>query len=183
MPCTRVETFCFKRSHFSFCWLEELSLLWLICWYKSADELPRFLRYSFKPHVCSLAAKCGEILEFSDVCKKHLGKPGEVIAVLFSLAAISGTAIVYWVLMSNFLYYSGTYIHGKISFLFFVLQLFVFMLVLVVKTRFITVANPLLAVLGKQSVVFEFIELFLVLLQKVLNMHIPSRCGKTILPL
>ena len=41
-----------------------------------------------------------------------------MIAVLFSLAAIAGTAIVYWVLMSNFLYYSGTYIHGKIYFLF-----------------------------------------------------------------
>ncbi|XP_044164486.1 LOW QUALITY PROTEIN: sodium-coupled neutral amino acid transporter 9 homolog [Acropora millepora] len=61
------------------------------------------------------STKCGEILEFSDVCKKHLGKPGEVIAVLFSLAAIAGTAIVYWVLMSNFLYYSGTYIHESIE--------------------------------------------------------------------
>jgi len=61
------------------------------------------------------STKCGEILEFSDVCKKHLGKPGEVIAVLFSLAAIAGTAIVYWVLMSNFLYYSGTYIHESVE--------------------------------------------------------------------
>ena len=129
--------FCFENSHFSFCWLEELSLLWLVCWYKSAYELPPFFRYSFKPHFCSLAAKCGEILEFSDVCKKHLGKPGEVIAILFSLAAIAGTAIVYWVLMSNFLYYSGTYIHGEIYFLFssYNVQLFVFMLsALLVKT-------------------------------------------------
>ncbi|XP_068728121.1 sodium-coupled neutral amino acid transporter 9 homolog isoform X1 [Montipora capricornis] len=55
-----------------------------------------------------------EILEFSDICKKYLGKPGEVIAVLFSLAAIAGTAIVYWVLMSNFLYYSGTYIRESV---------------------------------------------------------------------
>lgn len=61
------------------------------------------------------STKFGEILEFSDVCKKHLGKPGEVIAILFSLAAIAGTAIVYWVLMSNFLYYSGTYIHENIE--------------------------------------------------------------------
>lgn len=56
----------------------------------------------------------GEILEFSDICKKYLGKPGELLAILFSLAATAGAAIVFWVLMSNFLYNSGKYIHGKI---------------------------------------------------------------------
>jgi len=57
-------------------------------------------------------AKRGELLEFSDICKKYLGKPGELIAVLFSLAAIAGSAIVFWVLMSNFLFNSGKYIEG-----------------------------------------------------------------------
>jgi len=59
-------------------------------------------------------AKRGELLEFSDICRKHLGKPGELIAVLFSLAAIAGSAIVFWVLMSNFLFNSGKYIEESI---------------------------------------------------------------------
>ena len=63
-----------------------------------------------------LSVKHGEILEFSDICKKYLGKPGELIAVLFSLAANAGACIVFWVLMSNFLYNFGYYINGKIMF-------------------------------------------------------------------
>lgn len=61
------------------------------------------------------STKHGEILEFSDICKKYLGKPGELIAVLFSLAAIAGAAVVFWVLMSNFLYNSGKFIHNSID--------------------------------------------------------------------
>lgn len=62
----------------------------------------------------AFSAMRGEILEFSDICKKYLGKPGELLAILFSLAATAGAAIVFWVLMSNFLYNSGKYIHGEI---------------------------------------------------------------------
>lgn len=58
--------------------------------------------------------KHGEILEFSDICKKYLGKPGELIAVLFSLAANAGACIVFWVLMSNFLYNFGYYINERL---------------------------------------------------------------------
>ena len=58
-------------------------------------------------------AKQGDVLEFSDICKKYLGKPGEFIAILFSVAANAGGAIVFWVLMSSFLFYSGKYIHGN----------------------------------------------------------------------
>ena len=58
-------------------------------------------------------AKNGDVLEFSDICKEYLGKPGELIAILFSVGAIAGTIIVYWVLMSNFLFNSGKYIQGK----------------------------------------------------------------------
>ncbi|XP_078354857.1 neutral amino acid transporter 9-like isoform X2 [Oculina patagonica] len=58
--------------------------------------------------------KRGDVLEFSDICKKYLGKPGELIAVLFSLAAIAGSAIVFWVLMSNFLFNSGKFMHESI---------------------------------------------------------------------
>ncbi|KAJ7370783.1 hypothetical protein OS493_029772 [Desmophyllum pertusum] len=70
---------------------------------------------------CYLIIKCAEetanhcdVLEFSDICKKYLGKPGELIAVLFSLAAIAGSAIVFWVLMSSFLFNSGKFIHESI---------------------------------------------------------------------
>lgn len=59
-------------------------------------------------------ARQGDVLEFSDICKKYLGKPGEFIAILFSVAANAGGAIVFWVLMSSFLYYSGKYIHETV---------------------------------------------------------------------
>lgn len=59
-------------------------------------------------------AKQGDVLEFSDICKKYLGKPGEFIAILFSVAANAGGAIVFWVLMSSFLFYSGKYIHETV---------------------------------------------------------------------
>ena len=36
--------------------------------------------------------------------------------MLFSLAANAGACIVFWVLMSNFLYNFGYYINGKITF-------------------------------------------------------------------
>ncbi|XP_071492458.1 sodium-coupled neutral amino acid transporter 9 homolog [Diadema antillarum] len=44
------------------------------------------------------------LVEFSDVCKKYLGRWGEKSSVFFSLSALLGAMIVYWVLMSNFLY-------------------------------------------------------------------------------
>ena len=52
-------------------------------------------------------------MEFVDICKTHLGRSGEFVAIVFSLVAIIGATIVFWVLMSNFLYNSGMFIHGK----------------------------------------------------------------------
>ena len=52
-------------------------------------------------------------MEFVDICKTHLGRSGEFVAIVFSLVAIIGATIVFWVLMSNFLYNSGKFIHGK----------------------------------------------------------------------
>ena len=57
--------------------------------------------------------KAGNVVEFADVCKARLGRPGEFVAIVFSVLAIVGAAIVFWVLMSNFLYNSGAFIHGK----------------------------------------------------------------------
>jgi len=51
-------------------------------------------------------------VEFSDIAKIYLGKWGEYTSVIFSLITLLGAAIVYWVLMSNFLYHSVTFIYS-----------------------------------------------------------------------
>ena len=60
-----------------------------------------------------LGAKERENLEFSDICRIYLGRSGDWTAFVFSLSAIFGALIVYYVLMSNFLYNTGHFIHGK----------------------------------------------------------------------
>lgn len=52
----------------------------------------------------------GEVAQLS---KKLIGPWAELIAKLFSFIILLGANIVYWILMSNFLYYSVGYIHGK----------------------------------------------------------------------
>ena len=64
--------------------------------------------------ICSVAeAIPGSVLEFSDICRYHLGRVGEYSTVAFSLVALLGGAIVYWVLMSNFLFTIVTFVFGK----------------------------------------------------------------------
>ncbi|VDO23186.1 unnamed protein product [Haemonchus placei] len=53
------------------------------------------------------------MMEFSDVCRHFLGKFGEYLAVIFSVIVLLGGIMVYWVLMSNFLYYTGTVVYAK----------------------------------------------------------------------
>ncbi|CAJ0959259.1 unnamed protein product, partial [Mesorhabditis belari] len=53
--------------------------------------------------------------EFSDVCKYLFGKPGEIISVSFSIAVLLGGVMVYWVLMSNFLYYTGNVVYEALQ--------------------------------------------------------------------
>ncbi|XP_007486384.2 neutral amino acid transporter 9 isoform X1 [Monodelphis domestica] len=48
--------------------------------------------------------------EFPDVCKYYFGSFGQWSALLFSLVSLIGAMIVYWVLMSNFLYNTGKFI-------------------------------------------------------------------------
>ena len=55
----------------------------------------------------------GKLVEFSDVCRAYLGRWGEYTAIFFSLSALMGAMIVYWVLMSNFMYSSVSFIYGK----------------------------------------------------------------------
>ncbi|CAH8865655.1 unnamed protein product [Trichobilharzia szidati] len=53
-------------------------------------------------------------MEFPDACFYHLGKVGYITAVIFSMLALFGALIVYYVLMCNFLYYTGDYIYHRI---------------------------------------------------------------------
>ena len=56
-----------------------------------------------------------ENIEFIDVCEKYLGGVGKFVAFFFGLAAFIGAIMVYWVLMSNFLYKVGVFIHGNLK--------------------------------------------------------------------
>ncbi|CAK8675908.1 neutral amino acid transporter 9-like [Clavelina lepadiformis] len=56
-----------------------------------------------------------EAFEFSDVCKHYLGRWGEWVAVIFALVTFLGGMLVYWVLMTNFLYVTGVFIYEKAS--------------------------------------------------------------------
>ncbi|EYC39961.1 hypothetical protein Y032_0635g922 [Ancylostoma ceylanicum] len=55
------------------------------------------------------------LLEFSDVCRYFLGKGGEYLAVGFSVIVLLGGIMVYWVLMSNFLFYTGTVVYEALQ--------------------------------------------------------------------
>ncbi|KAJ8039714.1 Sodium-coupled neutral amino acid transporter 9-like [Holothuria leucospilota] len=67
--------------------------------------------------VQSVSKQAGQsgMVEFSDVCRLYLGKWGEFISILFSLVALLGAMVVYWVLMSNFLYSTVAFIYGEIK--------------------------------------------------------------------
>lgn len=65
-----------------------------------------------------VASKGGVALDFSDVCRQYLGRWGEYGSVFFSLSALLGAMIVYWVLMSNFIYNTVTFIYGKFEVIF-----------------------------------------------------------------
>ncbi|XP_069692762.1 sodium-coupled neutral amino acid transporter 9 homolog isoform X4 [Periplaneta americana] len=53
--------------------------------------------------------------EVAELATQLLGKWAGYIAKLFSLLVLLGAVIVYWVLMSNFLYHSVDYIYGKVQ--------------------------------------------------------------------
>ena len=51
-------------------------------------------------------------VEFVDVCQHYLGPPGKYVAFLFGIVAFLGAIVVYWVLMTNFLYKIGKFTYG-----------------------------------------------------------------------
>uniref|UniRef100_A0A8C3AYP6 Neutral amino acid transporter 9 n=1 Tax=Cyclopterus lumpus TaxID=8103 RepID=A0A8C3AYP6_CYCLU len=50
--------------------------------------------------------------EFPDVCRYYFGKFGQWSSWFFSMVSLIGAMVVYWVLMSNFLYNSGQFIYN-----------------------------------------------------------------------
>lgn len=50
--------------------------------------------------------------EFPDVCRYYFGKFGKWSSLVFSMVSLIGAMVVYWVLMSNFLYNSGQFIYN-----------------------------------------------------------------------
>jgi sodium-coupled neutral amino acid transporter 9 len=63
-----------------------------------------------------IAGLHGFIPEFAQMCGRLMGSFWEYLGSFFSLIAITGAAVVYWVLMSNFLYNTVTFIYGKVTF-------------------------------------------------------------------
>lgn len=51
--------------------------------------------------------------EFPDVCRFYFGKFGQWSSLVFSMVSLIGAMVIYWVLMSNFLYNSGQFIYSK----------------------------------------------------------------------
>lgn len=54
--------------------------------------------------------------EFPDVCKYYFGSFGQWSSLLFSMVSLVGAMVVYWVLMSNFLFNTGKFIYSKYTF-------------------------------------------------------------------
>ncbi|XP_061474144.1 neutral amino acid transporter 9 isoform X2 [Rhineura floridana] len=52
--------------------------------------------------------------EFPDVCKYYFGSFGQWSSLLFSLVSLVGAMMVYWVLMSNFLFNTGKFIYNYV---------------------------------------------------------------------
>lgn len=52
-------------------------------------------------------------IEFVDICEIYLGPLGKYVSLIVGVAAFVGAIVVYWVLMSNFLYKVGKFAHGR----------------------------------------------------------------------
>ena len=55
----------------------------------------------------------GQNNDVSDLCRMLLGRWAEAIAKVFSIVVLLGANIVYWILMSNYLYNSIHVLYGK----------------------------------------------------------------------
>ena len=69
--------------------------------------------YSYISNTFSTGVE-SEVPEFAQLCGSILGPKWEYVCAGFSLAAVFGVCIVYWILMSNFLYNTLEYGQGNI---------------------------------------------------------------------
>ena len=92
-----------------------LSLPWGI---QQAGPIPAFfiliLMASLTFYTAYLVLKSPKLLppgtfinEFTDVCERKLGKWAKYLGLIFTLIAFFGAMLIYWVLMSNFLTFTG----------------------------------------------------------------------------
>ena len=65
--------------------------------------------------VYDIHSRTNNISEFNELCGLLLGPWARLTATIFSILAIVGAAIVYWVLLSNFLFSTVSFIHGQSS--------------------------------------------------------------------
>ncbi|XP_004608492.2 neutral amino acid transporter 9 isoform X1 [Sorex araneus] len=63
---------------------------------------------------CMITSVDSSSWEFPDVCRHYFGSFGQWSSLLFSLVSLVGAMIVYWVLMSNFLFNTGKFIFNFI---------------------------------------------------------------------
>jgi len=65
--------------------------------------------------VYSVHSRTTKISEFSDLCGLILGRWAELLATISSAMAVLGAAVVYWVLMSNFLFNIVEYVKDRVT--------------------------------------------------------------------
>ncbi|KAI4455181.1 amino acid transporter [Holotrichia oblita] len=98
------------------------SLLAMAWGFEKSGLIPGIFLHAFIAGICLYTAQtilrisdsqgsCGDVPE---LCKILLGRWAEILAKIFSLVVLIGANIVYWILMSNFLYNSVDFIYGYI---------------------------------------------------------------------
>uniref|UniRef100_A0A1I7ZIQ5 Aa_trans domain-containing protein n=1 Tax=Steinernema glaseri TaxID=37863 RepID=A0A1I7ZIQ5_9BILA len=95
--------------------LQQAGLAWGLFLMLTMAFLALYTAYRVVQSPEGLTVNGSAIAEFSDVCRYYWGKWGEMIAVVFSIVVLLGGIIVYWVLMSNFLYFTGNVIYEAIQ--------------------------------------------------------------------
>jgi len=63
--------------------------------------------------VYDIQSKTTKISEFNDLCGLLLGRWASSLATIFSVLALIGAAIVYWMLLTNFLFSTVSFIYDK----------------------------------------------------------------------
>ncbi|NXP17193.1 S38A9 protein, partial [Scytalopus superciliaris] len=85
-----------------------------MCMKISADSNITFCLNNFLFFVSFSALIDTSNWEFPDVCKHYFGSFGQWSSLLFSMISLVGAMVVYWVLMSNFLFNTGKFIYNYV---------------------------------------------------------------------